>query len=91
MFQNQLGQKEFMCKTCEGFQDEHWDSNGNQWGPCVHRAEECGFSVLITRMSKSAGFSLIGQWFHTDNGNGLLISLVWFAMNGFSCLLMHSQ
>ena len=85
------GAEEFMYKTCEGFQDEHCDSNGNQWGPCVHRAEDCGCAVLIPRMSKSGGFSLVGQWFHTDNGNRLLISLVWFPMNCFSCLLLRSQ
>ena len=82
---------EFTCKTCEGFQDGQCDSNGNQWGPCVHRAEECSCVVLIPRVSKSAGFSFVGQWFHSHNGNRLLISLVRFPMNGFSCLMLRSQ
>ena len=82
---------EFMCKTCEGFQDGQCDSNGNQWGPCVNRAEECSCVVLIPRVSKSAGFSFHGQWFHSDNGNGLLISLVRFPMNGSSSLMLRSQ
>ena len=44
-----------MCKTCERFQDGHCDSNGNQYGPCVHRAEECGCVVLIPGVSNQQG------------------------------------
>ena len=75
----------------EGFHSGHSDSRSNHVGLFVYREDDCNWDDVIPRVSKSAGFWSVGQWFQVDVGNMFSISLMRCSMNCFSGLLLLIQ
>jgi hypothetical protein len=61
-------------------------------GPLFPREDDCNWNDVTSRVSKSAGFWSVGQWFQVDAArNRFFISLMRCRMNCFSGLLLLFQ
>jgi len=60
-------------------------------GLYLHMLESASDFALMLLVSKSAGLSVVGQYFHIVAGNNSVIYGTWLATIGFSFFLLFSQ